>query len=314
MYTDSAMITLAALAILLPAAFQDNADLQKLVEADQADRQGYTKLTEAQRNEVAGRDRVRRAAVQKMLDADILKNARDFKNAALLFQHGEKPEDFLAAHELYLLSETTGGPDEEHGNGLAISEDRFLDTTGEKQRFSPKFDFEFNAKLPETDHPASVTDPFRLDFFSPPLSVALEKKMEAFQASMDLIFKRLETYGEHKARRSAEKDLERLSMTPNPFAAVVQLYREDKLRNPQDAAMAANILSDSPDPQVLLLAHELAGYAAVRKDKSAFLLFAVTMDKYLVSKGRAPRYGRTRAPIHPGVSIAVRKRLGLGEH
>lgn len=57
---------------------------------------------------VGPRDEARRAATQKLLDDGALKTAEDFKEAAFVFQHGRRPEDYLLAHTLAMVAAAKG--------------------------------------------------------------------------------------------------------------------------------------------------------------------------------------------------------------
>jgi hypothetical protein len=78
----------------------DNNKLTELFQVDQAARQGknidWTKLR--------GEDEVRRQEVHRMLDECEVRTAADYFHAALIYQHGQPPEDYLRAHALAVNS------------------------------------------------------------------------------------------------------------------------------------------------------------------------------------------------------------------
>jgi hypothetical protein len=70
-------------------------ELKALFEADQRDRRGDVRWEELQE-----RDRERRRRVEALIEAGALRRAEDYFHAAMVFQHGEEPDDFVRAHEL----------------------------------------------------------------------------------------------------------------------------------------------------------------------------------------------------------------------
>jgi hypothetical protein len=103
-------------------------ELAAIFAADQADRQ-------AGRNTdwkiVEPRDKARRARVRQMLDEGLLHSADDYHRAAFVFQHGDKPDDFLLAHVLAMAAQGKGHP----GAGwIAMATlDRYLQNVGRAQ-------------------------------------------------------------------------------------------------------------------------------------------------------------------------------------
>jgi hypothetical protein len=67
----------------------DNAELIKIYENDQNDR----KTDNINWHEVSKRDSLRRVRVNEILDLNKIKTAKDYKNAAMVFQHGNDSTD-----------------------------------------------------------------------------------------------------------------------------------------------------------------------------------------------------------------------------
>lgn len=82
-----------------PAALPDNEELIAVSRADQDDRDGSISWPA-----VNQRDKVRREKVSAMLAAGKVRTARDYYNAALVFQHGETPDDYAMAFSLATIS------------------------------------------------------------------------------------------------------------------------------------------------------------------------------------------------------------------
>lgn len=126
------------------AVTPDNEEVARLYREDQADRQSQDgKPIDWQ--VVGPRDESRRKRVVEMLNAGELKTGRDYFNAATIFQHGDRPADYLLCHELCVTAVFKAG----HGETAswiatakwlaAASEDRFLLSIGRGQRFGTQF-------------------------------------------------------------------------------------------------------------------------------------------------------------------------------
>jgi hypothetical protein len=140
-------------------------ELAGLYQADQADRQSVLSTPE-QIRAVASRDRVRRGRVAEIVSKEQLHSAEDYYHAAMIFQHGEKPADYLLAHELATAAGFTG-----HRGGKRLSAaslDRFFHSIGRPQRFGTQY--RRDADGPWTDEPydRSMPDALRKEYGVPP--------------------------------------------------------------------------------------------------------------------------------------------------
>ncbi len=115
----------------------------------------------------------------------------DFDHAALVFQHGEKLDDYLIARELGILAAIN----ESYTSLPALAEYRFLVTIHRKQRFVSQSHFDKrgsqHADPIDEEGDTAVTDPLRLDFLTAPLAESKTKFERAVQESMPAIFERL---------------------------------------------------------------------------------------------------------------------------
>lgn len=99
------MKKLTCAALLLAAAacraapLPDNAELMALSRADQADR-----TSEIDWDVVNQRDKERREKVGVMLAAGAVRTARDYYNAAMVFQHGDTADDYALAFSLATMA------------------------------------------------------------------------------------------------------------------------------------------------------------------------------------------------------------------
>lgn len=132
-------------------ANDDNAELKVLFLDDQHDR-GVESFVQRDENGklAAGKswpvqpmdvmekhDHERRARVRQLLDAGSVKTGQDYWFAAMVFQHGDKPEDYLMAHVLSVVSANKGN---RNGRWLAAASlDRYLLTVGQKQIYGTQF-------------------------------------------------------------------------------------------------------------------------------------------------------------------------------
>ena len=100
----------------------DNAALQKIFNADQADRlgDGFRKEPEA----VIARDKQRRDITLQMLKDGAMHTARDYFSAAMVFQHSA--EDIGLAHSLATIASYLDPQNEQYRWLIAASWDRML--------------------------------------------------------------------------------------------------------------------------------------------------------------------------------------------
>jgi hypothetical protein len=310
-----------------------SAELRAIVKADQDARKWWMEkrpATEAETKELA-KDPERLARVKELLAQDKIVTREDFDNAALLFQHGATPDDYLIAHELAMvvaLKRDAGNID----NMLVLSEDRFLGSIGRPQRFGSQG---VNGAKPgevqiqPTDESGdyAVTDALRADLFMAPLAASKAKGPMALMDHIDALGKRLKERYDPQWQAEAAKRPESAGLallasgnivpTEDGVKSVLELYRADKLATPDDYRNAADVLARSAQGRSgedaarrLLLAHELAEVAALRGQKAAPRLWAATWDRFLFAIGQAPRYG-TVAGARPRASGTVRRILGV---
>lgn len=109
-------------------------ELRRLCAEDQADRtppQGKAIDWAV----VAPRDRARLGRVRELYTQDRLRTADDYDCAATVLLHGDAPEDFLLAHELWVVAIARGKNDPDTLAAAAAAEDRFLTKISRPQRF-----------------------------------------------------------------------------------------------------------------------------------------------------------------------------------
>jgi hypothetical protein len=128
----------------------DNPRLLEIFQEDQTEREKvYDDPRQVSR--LKEMDTARRKRIIVMMELGEVKTKNDFYHAAVLFQHGDKPEDFLAAHRLSALAAILG-----HKTArwlMAASLDRYLMSIGHPQIYGTQFEFNpsekrYQLKLP----------------------------------------------------------------------------------------------------------------------------------------------------------------------
>lgn len=113
----------------------DSTELKGIYEADQKDREGSFGAVDW--TVVGPRDAARRKRVSELLDSGSLRTGKDYERAAMVFQHGDTPEDILFAH---VLAVTALGKGALSARWLAAASlDRYLHRLGQAQVFGTQF-------------------------------------------------------------------------------------------------------------------------------------------------------------------------------
>lgn len=108
--------------------------MAEIVAADQADRKDFSHV-DWQKVERADTDR--RTATASLLSEGQLHTGHDFESAALVFQHGSTPDDYLLAHTLAMVAVSKG-----QSGAVWISAatlDRYLQSIHQPQIFGTQF-------------------------------------------------------------------------------------------------------------------------------------------------------------------------------
>ena len=271
-------------------ALSDNVELEALKKVDQSDRHFVSTPQEIDWENISKRDAARQQRVRELLLADQVHTARDFDNAALIMQHGNKPSDYLLAHELASIAAYKGN----FGSLPALAQDRWLDSIGKQQRWGSQFDWEGKVKPLQTKG-VVVTDQMRRDLLLPALDEIQQLGMKASMANL----KEKIAYIELRMDNSRWQSSKLLANKPS-IAEALSAVQRGELNTAEDYANATIALATSQKPDELLLAHELSIIAMARKSPKAPRLFARTLDRYLASIGFSPRY--LRGQVAPGVA------------
>jgi hypothetical protein len=122
----------------------NNAELQTLRDADQADR--TDPIDRAKMERMTMNDPIRRERTLRLIADGVPATGRDFHNAATVLQHGQIPNDFKLAHELTIAALALG--DTSAVEMLARSYDRLLLRLGHRQRMNTQYGGMTAALLP----------------------------------------------------------------------------------------------------------------------------------------------------------------------
>lgn len=148
-----------------------NEEMRQIAEADQADRASgmLTPATDAA-------DAERRRQTLALLQQGLLRSGEDFRNAALVFQHGRTSDDFLLAHTFALAALAKG--DATASWLAAATLDRYLHVLGQPQIYGTQFAEGTLSQEPFTS--TLVADSLRVILRVPPIA----QQRQAFEEAM----------------------------------------------------------------------------------------------------------------------------------
>jgi hypothetical protein len=150
--------------------------MKKIFDEDQAVRENWESLTEADISEMVMSDQRRRVEVMTLIKDGKLATDLDFYYAAFVFQHGNCPEHYKLANDLANESVKLGN--EEAKWIYAASLDRYLLAVGKKQKFGTQYTSMDGCtyKLEPVD--PATTDEERTEYGVPSLADAEERAKE----------------------------------------------------------------------------------------------------------------------------------------
>jgi len=284
-----------------PATETPSQELVRLAKEDQDDRHFTAKPDRSVLEEMSKHDRVRRARVEQILASAPTLDAQGFSSAALIFQHGEKPQDYLLAHELAACSCLAG----QVGSLVALAEDRLLDMVHRPQRFGTQFDWNYHLQ-PVYEGPDAVDDDLRLDFLVPPLSISRRDGMNANAKAETMMFKRVSERREHRENLKDVPALAKMEAEAANVPQVLALYHAKRIQTDADLARASEVLQSSPKLETILLAHDFATLALIEGYRPAARLFMTSWDKVAPMLGMKPRYSGGDLPPSVRAELQIR--------
>jgi len=146
----------------------DNEQMASIVARDQADRKD--ELTPRQQ-EVERADRERRIQTLSLVRQGALHTGHDFESAALVFQHGEAPDDYLLAHVFAIIAISKGQIGAVWISAATL--DRYLQHIHQPQIFGTQFK--------TIDKEPSTQEPYNRDLISNYLRVYMGVPDQAAQ-------------------------------------------------------------------------------------------------------------------------------------
>ncbi len=151
----------------LDAASPMDPRLKAIRDADQAERQGPS-----MKPDTVARDKARRVALTKLLDAGVAKTMRDFLAASLIFQHGATTEEIGRANALARRALALAPDSCPAQHMVAITEDRHLERLGKLQKYGTQYSCDDNtmAKCHRDPVDPTTTDAERTALCVPPLA------------------------------------------------------------------------------------------------------------------------------------------------
>ncbi|MFI2741641.1 tetratricopeptide repeat protein [Zhouia sp. PK063] len=113
----------------------DNTELYTMYKADQDDRRMDVDKVGALR--ITKRDSMRRERVEELLDAHLVRTAKDYENAAMIFQHGKDSVDYEMAIKLMQKAIAIDGTTDKWL--LAAATDSYLLSKGDPQIYGTQY-------------------------------------------------------------------------------------------------------------------------------------------------------------------------------
>jgi hypothetical protein len=158
-----------------------SAEMRQLFDDDQRARQDFTKLTSEQWATVSKEDAVRRQRTHDLLIGGNLHSSDDYREAAFVFQHGDKPDDYLLAHTLAMIAVAKG---DEGSLWIATATlDRYLQSINRQQIYGTQFKPAPQNKMTQEPYDKSlIPDLIRAELGVPDLA-AQQEQLKSFEAS-----------------------------------------------------------------------------------------------------------------------------------
>ncbi len=139
-------------------------EIQKLEQEDQLERENWEKFTEDDWDNLAKKDRKRRKRIGEIFGEGCFHSAKDYGNAALIYQHGDMPEHYYQA---FIWANKAASLGDSHIKNLAaLAIDRYLISLNKKQLFgsqATKKSFDNECYCMEPVEP-SFPDSYRIEY------------------------------------------------------------------------------------------------------------------------------------------------------
>ncbi len=129
----------------------------------------------------ADADKDRRERVHRLLDEGLVRTGEDFWHAAMIFQHGDKPEDYLMAHVLASVAMQKGNPNAPWLSAATL--DRYLMSIKRSQIFGTQYLFRGDGGYTQEPMDSTlISDALREVFEVPDAEARKERLLELQKA------------------------------------------------------------------------------------------------------------------------------------
>lgn len=125
-------------------------------------------------------DTERREQTRKLLAAGALHTGKDYEEAAFVFQHGDKPADYLLAHTLAMVAVSKG-------DAMAIwiaaaTLDRYLEDIGQKQIFGTQYSSDAQQQWTQEPYDRSLVSDALRQQLAVPAQALQEERLRTYQS------------------------------------------------------------------------------------------------------------------------------------
>jgi hypothetical protein len=282
-------------ALQQPSRKELGKELAQLCADDQADQK--TPEADALTEAFLRRQMKRRDRCLEIMAAGGLASKEDFRNAALLLQHGSQRDDYLLGHILAGAAAFEGGV--EFGEFLtAATLDRYLVHSKLPQCFGSQ-GLDPTAGEDPSNSVLRLNDAVRRAYGLEPLAPAQpegKSKKQKVPSGKDVArcFKEMQQDAKDASPPSDERNERRRKR----IECALQAVREGELAKPQELFQAASVLLESATAEELLTAHAVAGAAAIGGHREARKLSALSLDRWLVALDQPQRFGTAEGEAH----------------
>ena len=137
---------LTCLPLVAQGAKSQTRSIKQIFEEDQQDRVNFMKLSSDDLQKMSLRDASRREEVRQLLAAGLMQTGEDYKQASFIFQHGNRPEDYLLAHVLAVAAIAKGDASATWISAATL--DRYLQSVKQPQVFGTQYNMKDITAVP----------------------------------------------------------------------------------------------------------------------------------------------------------------------
>ena len=264
--------------------------------------------------------------VRELVANGSLSTGQDFANAAMLFQNGGTALDALMAHDLAVIALIKGVGTTKWL--AAASLDRYLRGVGNPQRFGTQLAAVGGGKMQLEAVDPKVPDSLRRAFGVPALARSAppnpDQAAQDPAAAQEIVQMISSADADLKTLTTGKPGVDWTAIDSRAQARrerVRTLLEKDQLRTAKEFYHAAMMMLNSPEPDDVLTAHDLAVVAISKGEARAAQVAAESLDRFLMRTGRQQRYATQIEianqnppriyPVDPAVSDFLRNQYGV---